>query len=114
MLAPMKYACLSALLWVANLAAAADGPWPIDAEFWAAPRSGQTVVAEPALRAAVATLLAREPDSRLQIRYPGGETGQLWAQELSAWLIALGIPSTRIETLPGGVRDDQLLLTVVP
>lgn len=114
MLAPMRHACLCLLLLIATPAVAADGPWVIDAEFWAAPRSGRTVVAEPALRAAVDALLQREPGSRLLIRYPGGETGQLWAQELSAWLIALGIPSTQIETQPGGVADDRLLLSVVP
>ncbi len=93
---------------------AADGPWVVDAEFWAAPRSGATVVAEPAVRAAVDTLSFREESSRLVIRHPGGETGQLWAQELRGWLVALGIPSERIVTEPGGVRDDQLQLTVEP
>ena len=110
----MKYVCLLALLLIATALPAADGPWVIDAEFWAAPRSGEAVVAEPALRTAIDTLMFREESSRLLIRYPGGETGQLWAQELRAWLIALGIPSSRIDTQPGGPRDDQLLLTVVP
>jgi len=110
----MKRTCLVALLLFATALPAADGPWVIDAEFWATPRSGQAVLAEPALRTAIDTLMFREESSRLLIRYPGGETGQLWAEELRAWLIALGIPSSRIETRPGGVRDDQLLLSVVP
>ena len=93
---------------------AADGPWIVDAEFWATPRSGEVVLAEPALRAAVDTLMFREESSRLVIRYPGGETGQFWAQELQGWLVALGIPSQRIVTEPGGVREDQLQLTVEP
>ena len=97
-----------------STAHAADGPWIVDAEFWATPRSGETVVAEPAVRAAVDTLLFREESSRLVIRHPGGETGQLWAQELRGWLVALGIPSARIQTEPGGVDDDQLQLTVEP
>ena len=110
----MKHVCLLTLLLIATAVTAADGPWVIDAEFWAAPRSGETVVTEPVLRTAIDTLMFREESSRLLIRYPGGETGQLWAQELRAWLIALGIPSSRIETQPGGPRDDQLLLSVVP
>lgn len=110
----MKYISLLVLLLIATVLHAADGPWVIDAEFWAAPRSGETVVTEPALRSAIDTLMFREETSRLMIRYPGGETGQLWAQELRAWLIALGIPSSRIDTQPGGPRDDQLLLSVVP
>ena len=105
---------LPLLLLLFTTAHAADGPWIVDAEFWAAPRSGETVVAEPAVRAAVDTLLFREESSRLVIRHPGGETGQLWAQELRGWLVALGIPSARIQTEPGGVRDDQLPLTVEP
>ena len=93
---------------------AADGPWIVDAEFWATPRSGEVVLAEPALRAAVDTLMFREESSRLVIRHPGGETGQLWAEELRGWLVSLGIPTARIQTEPGGVRDDQLQLTVGP
>lgn len=91
--------------------AAGNGPWALDAETWAAPRSGQALVQMPPLRDAVEALL-NTPGSRLLIRYPGGESGQLWVQELRAWLIALGVPSSRIDLLPGGTRDDQLLLEV--
>ena len=102
------------LMLLLSTAHAADGPWVVDAEFWAAPRSGEVVLAEPGVRAAIDTLMFREPASRLVIRHPGGETGQLWAEELLGWLVALGIPSARIVTEPGGVRDDQLQLTVAP
>ena len=103
---------LPLLLLLAGLArAATPGPWVIDAELWAAPRSGQALVQMAPLREAVDALL-RTPGSRLLIHYPGGESGQLWVQELRAWLIALGVPSTRIDLLPGGTRDDQLLLEV--
>jgi hypothetical protein len=111
---PLMKRMLLLLLLVFSSAHAADGPWIIDAEFWAMPRSGESVRSEPALRAAVDTLMFREESSRLVIRHPGGETGQLWAQELRGWLVALGIPSARIVTEPGGVRDDQLQLTVEP
>jgi len=113
MLRPMTR-LLPLLLLLFSPVRAADGPWVIDAEFWAAPRSGEAVLAEPALRAAVDTLMFREESSRLVIRHPGGETGQLWAEELRGWLVSLGIPSVRIQTEPGGVRDDQLQLTVEP
>ncbi len=113
-LRPMRF-LLPLLLWSCTaLVRAADGPWTLDAEFWAVPRSGETVLAEPTLRAAVDTLMSRGEDSRLVIRYPGGETGQLWAQELRGWLVALGVASARIVTEPGGVRDDQLQLMVEP
>jgi hypothetical protein len=113
MLPPMIRSLLLALLLAAASGHAAEGPWVLDAEFWASPRSGETVRDHPVLREAVDALL-RDPGSRLVIRYPGGETGQLWVQELRAWLVALAIPSDRIDILLGGSGGDQLLLSVQP
>jgi len=112
MLAPMRHLLLCLLLALPT-AHAAEGPWVLDAEFWAVPRSAEVVRDHPGVRAAVAAL-QRDPERRLVVRYPGGETGQLWAQELRAWLVALAIPSARIELQLGGSGDDQLVLTVLP
>ncbi len=85
----------------------------ITAADWARPRSGDALVAEPALAASVDALLAT-PDSILLIRHPGGDEGALWASELEAWLVALGIASDRIERVPGSRSGDQLELEVRP
>jgi len=80
---------------------------------WARPRSGEMVVGlEPV--AAVVHQLMQRPASQLIIRFPGGDEGSLWAQELRAWLISLGIGSDRIRVSPGSPREDVMELAVRP
>jgi hypothetical protein len=86
--------------------------WLISAEEWTRPRHGEWLVQHPALGGAVLQL-QQEPQSRLQLRYPGGDEGVLWAEELHSWLVALGIASSRIELVPGGSRADVIQLTLV-
>jgi len=84
----------------------------ITAEDWARPRHGEWLLRLPALSNTVQTWL-RTPDALIRIRYPGGEEGSIWAGELRAWLIAMGIDSDHIELVPGAGRDDQVELSVV-
>ena len=76
---------------------------------WARPRSGESLARMPGL-AKAATSLVGTRNSRLLIRYPGGEEGVLWAEELRSWLVALGIASSRIELVPGAGRADAIVL----
>ncbi|MFN7751861.1 MAG: hypothetical protein ACK5TE_06305 [Pseudomonadota bacterium] len=74
-------------------AVAADapgGPWRIDEALWDRPRSGSSVRAVPAVRAAVQAWLAT-PATRLAIRHGSGQNGQPRAIELRQWLVALGV-----------------------
>jgi hypothetical protein len=84
--------------------------WQLSALEWSRPRHGEWLVRQPALAAAVTAL--QQPGTRLLIRYPGGDEGVLWAEELQAWLVALGIPSSRIERLPGSGGADRIQLEV--
>ena len=84
----------------------------ISALEWAQPRHGEWLVRQPALAAAIGQL-QQQPHSRLQIRYPGGDEGVLWAEELQAWLIALGVASNRIERVPGSSEADMVQLEIV-
>ena len=59
------------------------------------------------VRDAVGELLAN-PGSVLQIRYPGGESGSLWAEELRDWLVALGIPQARLKVEPGSADEESI------
>lgn len=94
------------LLWLiffglaASAAWAGGQVWSLSADTWARPRDGLAVATMAPLPEVIAALSAR-PDSRLLIRYPGGEEGQMWAYELRAWLVSLGLPSARQELLPG-------------
>ena len=63
---------------------------------WERPRSGQEVVALPALRACVQGILDK-PDASLMIHHAVTDEAALHAAELRYWLIALAIEGARIE-----------------
>ena len=84
----------------------------IDALLWARPRTGADVSAMPPLRDAVQSML-NTPGSRLAMRYPGGDAGNLWAQELFDWLVSLGIEPAMIVMQPGSAFDDRIELRVI-
>ncbi|MFT5113704.1 MAG: hypothetical protein ACI8P9_003035 [Parasphingorhabdus sp.] len=46
-------------------------------------------------------LFQEKPGYKLTIRHPGGEEGFAWGEALKHWLVALGIPSGYVITLPG-------------
>ena len=80
------------------------GNYILTAEMWARPRSGQAVLNMPPVHSAVAELV-KTSDSYLLIRYPGGDEGSIWAEELQGWLIALGIEPALIEMRPGSTPE---------
>jgi len=94
---------------VSNALADSESRFEISAEQWARPRSGERVVAYESLQ-----MLVRHLDQRsaavVNIRYAGGDEGQLWAEELRGWLVALGIPSDRIKLRAGLQYRDRLVL----
>ena len=86
--------------------------YTLDATLWARPRSGEAVVTLPPVRGAVHELLS-QPGSYLAIRYPGGEEGSLWAEEVRDWLVALGLEPQLLLMQPGLAHDDRVELQVV-
>ncbi len=81
-------------------------------DFWMMPRDANRVMQEPSITQAVRVLLV-EPESYLELRYPEGEMGELWGQELQAWLVALGVVSDRIELLLSLEPIESVVLVVV-
>jgi hypothetical protein len=79
------------------------------AEEWARPRSGQSVARLDALNGLVVRFNERA-GQRIVIRYAGGDEGNLWAEELRAWLIALGVPSGRIELAQAALGSDVMII----
>ncbi len=73
--------------------------------FWASPRSAEIVVANEPL-AQLVRALGREPEAQLRLSYPSGEWGELWGQELKAWLIALGVSADRLELVAVEKMDE--------
>lgn len=105
---PLMKAAITLLFLILPFASAAAAPmYVMSAEVWMRPRQGADLLADEKLRELVLGL-DQAPGSRLQIHYPGGEAGGLWAHELRSWLIALGVPGARIELAPGGVHAAAL------
>jgi len=85
----------------------------LKASEWNVPRTTAAILGMPSLRQTIQAY-NQQPDSIIQIHYPGGDEGTLWATELRSWLVALGVASHRIELLPGSRKDGQLELQVLP
>ena len=94
-------------LW--SVSAAWAEPVTLSAADWARPRSGTALVQQPALARAVQAL-EKSPRATVLIAHPRDEAGQLWAEELRAWLVALGISSAQIYLEPRPTLRDELVL----
>lgn len=84
----------------------------VTAEDWSRPRDGAYITQLPSVASTVKQIITRN-DHALLIRYPEGEEGILWAQELRDWLVALGISSERVDITAGSVSGDVLELAVI-
>lgn len=109
----MSRTCLTLLLLgFVTVAAAAERIHSLSLELWSRPRQGDLLVTYPSLGAAVREW-SEQAGATLEIRYPGGEEGSIWAEELSDWLVALGVPSRHISTVPGAGSPDQIEIVVL-
>ncbi len=99
--------------------ASADEPlsgWFLSAEQWEVSRSGDRILQIPVLKTIMNNWIQgyeNEHDLFIELRYPGGEEGELWVQELADWLVALGVPSQTILMVPGSGADDMIKLALV-
>ncbi len=105
----MRALLLLCLTLAPLIAGAAGAVRELSAADWDRPRSADTVRALPVLVDLMAEL-DRAPGRRLVVRHPGGEHGLLWAEELRAWLVALGLPSSQVALVPGALPGDTLEL----
>jgi len=71
-------------------------PAEIPPELWDRPRSAQAVLAQPAVRQAVAAYQARSA-ARIVIVHGARQEAQLQAEELRAWLVALAVERARLQ-----------------
>lgn len=88
------------------------GTYTITAQQWAMPRQDKVLIEFPPLQQAMEKLRS-QPGSRLLIRYPGGDEGTLWLNELQSWLVALGVSSKDMELIPGSSRQAVIEMEVV-
>ena len=104
---------LSLLLITLSLPLAANSLriFTLSADEWARPRTGNVIPQFDALRAAV-DYWDKGLNFALLIRYPGEDSGEIWASELHDWFITLGIPSDYILLAPGSQDADEITLVV--
>lgn len=80
-------------------------------EQWTGPRSGAYLAQLEPLNSLIRRFNARA-GSGIVIRYAQANEGGLWATELRAWLVALGIPSARIELVSVMRAEDALTIEI--
>ncbi len=106
-----KYLFILAGLLFTTVALAAES-YVLKANEWAVPRQATTLLNMPAIHQTM-SVLSNNPDTYLILKYPGGDEGTLWVNELRSWLIALGLSSRRIETEPGSAISTSITLEVI-
>jgi hypothetical protein len=101
------------LLALALQSSAHAQSFELSTDDWVRPRNGQSVSEFKALQQAVAAWSADGGEGTIEIRYPGGEEGSLWARELTDWLVAFGVPSRHIQAAAGSAGRDRIVLNVI-
>ena len=72
----------------------------ITLEQWQAYGEGKEIIRMDAIREMIG--LFREASGyQIVVRHPGGEAGTQWGRDLVEWLVAIGIPSSYIQSAPG-------------
>jgi len=112
MLSDMKLFSFLLCLSIFPLAAAEADQWELSADEWARPRDGRSIAQMPPLPEVIASW-SRSNGQRLLIHYPGGEEGLLWAHELRAWLVALGVPLQDQELVAGSHQADRIEIELI-
>ena len=82
------------------------------AEQWDTLRSGEALLKQPELADLVRRWM-NTPGSVIELRYPGGEEGEVWVRELIDWLVALGVPAAAMQSLPGSGTNDTIYLVLL-
>jgi hypothetical protein len=100
------------LLFCGRAAAIEATEYVISRDQWPEHVHSSNIAALPQLR----QVLAKFDESgryRLVVRYPGGESGADWAQQLVHWFVAYGVPGEFIGRELGSGGPDRLLLLLI-
>lgn len=84
----------------------------LHADEWLLPKQAATILALPAISKSMEQL-QKDASSSLLLKYPGGDEGNLWVNELRSWLITLGLSSKRIELIQGSANSTAIELEIL-
>ena len=88
------------------------GVWALSAEQWELARNGESILSLPAINSLMNAWLS-DKQKKIEIRYPGGEEGEFWVQELTDWLVSLGIPSNHMVVVTGSGAGDVIKFDLI-
>lgn len=94
-----------------SLSANSSGLYTLNADEWEQPRSGAVITQFESVRAAI-NYWENGINLAILIRYPGEDSGEIWATELRDWMISLGVPSDNMQLVPGSQAADEIKLIV--
>ena len=86
--------------------------WLLHAEQWDVSHHGESILSLSVLNHVINQWLLNK-NQKIAIQYPGGEEGEFWVQQLSDWLVSLGIPSARLVLAPGSGADDIIKFDLI-
>lgn len=111
----MKYIIMSVSLVMSSELLAGEllqDELKLPAEQWELTRNGERMLQIPVLNEVVNKWILKD-GYRIELRYPGGEEGELWVGELMDWLISLGIPSKYLVAVPGSGEADIIIFKII-
>lgn len=106
----MKLLVVAGLLLLPKLCFA-SGSYLLNHEKWSLPKKTENVIQMKSIKHVLSDF-DKSPTSELLILYPGGDEGTLWANEVKAWLVSLGVSSRQIELRPGSSDSNVIEMRV--
>jgi hypothetical protein len=79
---------------------------------WPSYENGASVLALPQFRS-ILEKFDEDDRNRVEIRYPGGDSGRQWAQSISQWFVTFGVPASYLQLLAGSGASDQLVIALI-
>ena len=100
----------------AELAAELDNTksqeWKLTEEQWDLVKQGEQLLKMPMMQQVVEAWSLQQ-GQKIELRYPGGEEGELWVEELMDWLISLGIAAQYLDAVPGSGVADVIIIKIL-
>ncbi len=100
------------LLYTVNVDAIEYSELTIARDQWPQPANSMNIAALPQVRQVIEQF-DESGRYRLVVRYPGGESGAKWAEQLVHCLVAYGIPGKFLGRELGSSDPDRLLLLMI-
>ena len=89
-----------------------DQQWKLTEEQWDLVKQGEQVLDLAVLKQPL-DAWSSQSNMAVELRYPGGEEGELWVEELKDWLISLAIPSKYLFAVAGSGEADVIIIKIV-